>query len=79
MTDIVSIGGHTISTLLDKRADGIYGVAFCPICDKDEETRDQGNGQRAVAASIVKIRNHIRSRHRIQDGGFLQDNPAGCG
>jgi len=37
MPDITSFGRYTISVLFDKKSDGIYGIAFCPICDKAEE------------------------------------------
>jgi hypothetical protein len=68
MTDIASFGGYMISTLLDKRRGGIYSIAFCPICDAAEESHDQGNGQKhAITDSIVKVRDHMRLRHRIKD------------
>jgi len=68
MTDITTIGGYAISTLLDKKRDGIYGIAFCPICDKAEESHDQGKGQtHAVTVSIAKVRKHMRLDHRVKE------------
>ena len=67
-TDIALFGRYTISTLLDKKRDGIYNVTFCPICDRAEEAHDQGKGQEhAVTASIVKVRRHMRLEHRIEE------------
>ena len=72
MTDIGSFGGYTISTLSEKQRDGIHGIAYCPICDKAEESHDQGNGERgAVTISIGKVRIHMRLVHRVKE------NPGG--
>jgi hypothetical protein len=69
MPGIITIGRYTISTLLDKRSDGIYGIAFCPICDKAEESHDQGKGQdHAVTISIAKVRSHLHLKHRVKNG-----------
>jgi len=67
MTDIASFSGYIISTLLDKRRGEIYSIAYCPICDRAEESHDQGNGQKhAVTALIVKVRQHMRLVHRAK-------------
>ena len=68
MTGMNSSGRHAISILFDRRKDGIYSIAFCPICDKAEESHDQGKGRdHAASASIAKIRSHMRLRHRVKD------------
>ena len=80
MTDITLFSGHTIPTLLDRRRDGIYGIAFCPICDQSVETCEQGNGQKhAMTISIAKVHKHMRTRHRIKAGESLQRILAGSG
>ena len=63
-----SIGSYKISFLLDRKPGGISVVAFCPICDRAEESREKGQGQQeAVAGSIAKVRQHMRVRHRIRE------------
>ena len=68
MADIGSFGGYNISTLSEKRRDGIRGIAYCPICDKAEESQEQGNDAGdAVIVSIGKVRIHMRLVHRVKD------------
>jgi hypothetical protein len=68
MTDDASCGGYMIPTLLDKRSDGIYIIAFCPICDKAEESPDCGNEQNQAATdSIRKVRRHMLLKHRVKE------------
>jgi len=68
MPDIRSFGGYRISTLREKRRDGVRGIAYCPICDKAEESHDSGNdAQQAITVSIGKIRIHMRLRHRVKN------------
>jgi len=68
MSDITSFGGYTISTLREKRRDGVRGIAYCPICDKAEESHDHGNdGQQAITVSIGKIRIHMHLAHRVKN------------
>lgn len=67
MADMNSLGGYRISTLQEKRHDGTRGIAFCPICDKAEESEDPGDaGKRAIAISIGKVRIHMRLAHRVK-------------
>ncbi len=67
-TQTNSYAGHSIATLLDRKSDGFYGIAYCPICDRAEESHDQGNGQQyALAHSIAKVRTHMRVKHRIKE------------
>ena len=69
MTDMNnSFGDYIISTLSEKQRDGIHGIAYCPICDKAEESHDRGNDERgAITISIGKVRIHMRLTHRIKD------------
>lgn len=74
MSGIKSPKDYKISILLERRPDGTYSIAFCPICDQAAESRDEGKGKdEAVTVSISKIRQHMRLRHRIQDGGSTKD------
>lgn len=53
-----------IPTLLERRNDGIYAFAYCPICDQVEETHDGGKGQQyALIGSIDKIQRHMKISH----------------
>jgi len=68
MPDIRSFGGYTISTLREQRRDGVRGIAYCPICDKAEESHDHGNdAKQAITVSIGKIRIHMRLKHRVKN------------
>lgn len=70
MNHLPASRGYTIPTLLDKKRDGIYGIAYCPICDRAEESHDQGNGGGfAVARSVDKVRKHMRTKHRFKAVG----------
>jgi hypothetical protein len=69
MTVINSFGAYTISTLREKRRDGIRGIAYCPICDQAEESQAHGdNEQQAVTISIGKVRIHMQLIHRVKNG-----------
>jgi hypothetical protein len=68
MADKVSFGRYTISTLSEKRRHEIRGIAYCPICDKAEESHDDGIGEKhAITISIGKVRMHMRLVHRVKD------------
>ena len=72
MNDMTSPGGYTVSTLCEKRRDGIRAIAFCPICDKAEEFHDHRNDEKqALIISIGKIRIHMRLIHRVNNAGGL--------
>jgi len=61
---------YTISTLHEKRPDGIRGIAYCPICDKAEEIHDYSDDEkRAIIISIGKVRLHMQLIHRVKSGG----------
>ncbi len=54
-----------IPTLVEVKGDGAYVFAYCPLCDKEEKSKLDHPGQpRDGAASIARIRAHIRSQHR---------------
>lgn len=53
-----------IPTLLEQKPDGIYIHAFCPLCDVADKSKVQHTGQaRDEAASVARIRAHLRERH----------------
>jgi len=54
-----------IPTLAELAHDGLYLVAYCPICDKSERAKIDYPGQpRNNIASVLKIRAHMQQRHR---------------
>lgn len=53
-----------IPTLREQKRDGIYINAFCPFCDLSEKSKIEHPGHaQDEAASVAKIRAHIRERH----------------
>ncbi|MGO8837528.1 MAG: hypothetical protein ACLQAH_11815 [Limisphaerales bacterium] len=67
MTDNNESSDYTISTLHEKRPDGIRGIAYCPICDKAEESHDYSDDEKqAITISIGKVRLHMRLIHRVK-------------
>jgi hypothetical protein len=74
MQDITSFGGYSISTLREKRRDGIRGIAYCPICDQAGESQDRGNGgEQALMISIGKVRIHMHLVHRVKNSAAVLD------
>jgi len=68
MADSTLFGRYTISTLCEKRRYGIRGIAYCPICDKAEESDDHDNSEKhAITISLGKVRIHMRLVHRVKD------------
>jgi hypothetical protein len=66
MAKITSLD-HFIPTLLERKSDGVYAFAYCPICDKVEKSSGDEYGEhRVTAASVAKIREHIRLRHSMR-------------
>jgi hypothetical protein len=54
-----------IATLVDRKREGRFVVAFCPICDHAEEVEDGGGGtEHTKQASMARIRLHIDRRHK---------------
>ena len=67
MTDqLPPVSPDQIGTLVDQQRDGLFVVAFCPICDRTEQApaADEQSREYAAAASIAKIRIHIKNTHR---------------
>jgi hypothetical protein len=53
-----------IPTLVETSKEGLYLVAYCPVCDKSEKSKVEFPGQpREAAASVLKIRAHWNQRH----------------
>jgi len=72
ITDMTSSDRYTVSTLCEKGRNGIRATAFCPICDKAEESHDHRNDEKqALIISIGKIRIHMRLIHRVNNAGGL--------
>jgi hypothetical protein len=70
MSDLTSFGGYTITTSADFEKDGIYGLAFCPICGREEQSHDHGHGEKyAVGISVGKVRTHMTRSHGIEEAG----------
>lgn len=64
-TDQVSSVQPVIPTLVEVTKDGLYLVAYCPVCDKSEKAKVEYPGQsRHSVASVAKIRAHLQTRHR---------------
>ena len=54
-----------IPTLVEVNRDGLYLVAYCPVCDKSEKAKVAYAGQsRESVDSVIKIRAHLQRRHR---------------
>jgi len=63
--DDISLNLPMIPTLVEVNRDGLYLVAYCPVCDKSEKAKVEYAGQpRHNVASVVKIRQHLAKRHR---------------
>ena len=63
--DNVTTDLPVIPTLVEVNRDGIYLVAYCPVCDKSEKAKVEYAGQpRHSVASVAKIRRHLQQRHR---------------
>jgi hypothetical protein len=66
--DLAKFAGYTISTSADSDKDGIYGIAYCPICGSSEESHDHGHGeQHAILVSLGKVRTHMKLVHKVKD------------
>ena len=54
-----------IPTLVEVKPDGLYLVAYCPVCDKSEMAKVKYAGEsRERVDSVIKIRAHLQRRHR---------------
>jgi hypothetical protein len=65
-TDALQPAGHFIPTLVERTGKGLLVSAFCPVCDKMEQSIEQENaGGHATVASIIRIRAHMKARHQM--------------
>jgi len=64
-----SFAGYPISTSIESDMDGVYGIAYCPICgDREESQHDHGcEEQHAIKVSVDKIRAHMTLVHKLKD------------
>jgi hypothetical protein len=64
-----SFAGYTISTSFESDMDGVYGIAYCPICgDREESQHDHGcEEQQAINVSVGKIRTHMTLVHKLKE------------
>ena len=66
--DLTKYGSYTISTSSDHGKDGTYGIAYCPICGRSEESHDHGYGaEHGILVSLGKIRTHLKRDHGVED------------
>ena len=51
--------------------DGVYGIAYCPICgdrQESQESHDRDFGeQHAIDVSVDKVRTHMTLVHKLKD------------
>lgn len=50
--------------------DGVYGIAYCPICGDREESSQHDHGcdeQHAINESVGKIQTHMTLVHKLKD------------
>jgi len=62
--------GYTISTSFESDMDGVYGIAYCPICGDREESSQHDHGcdeQHAINESVGKIQTHMTLVHKLKD------------
>lgn len=68
ITEITKFGAFTINTSVDRTKEGIYGIAFCPICGRKEESHDHAYGEsHALIISASKIRTHMQMAHGMKE------------
>lgn len=64
MDDFTKFAGFIIKTSVDREKRAVYGIAYCPICSRREESHDHGRGEKhALIISVSKIRAHMQSAH----------------
>ena len=65
-TGVASASRCTIPTLLERKGTVIIAFAFCPVCDKVEESNGEGHGQQhALKMAAAKIHEHLSLVHRV--------------
>lgn len=64
-----SFAGYTISTSFEYDMDGVYGIAYCPICGEREESQHdhECEEQQAINVSVGRIRTHMTTVHKLKD------------
>jgi hypothetical protein len=64
-----SFAGYPISTACESDMDGVYGIAYCPICGEREESQHdhECEEQHAINTSADKIRTHMALVHKLKD------------
>jgi hypothetical protein len=65
-----SFAGYTISTSCWSDMDGVYGIAYCPICDACEESSQYDHDcdkRHAINESVGRIRTHMALVHKLKD------------
>ena len=64
-----SFAGYTISTSCESDMDGIYGIAYCPICGAQESSQHDHDSdeQHAINESVGRIRTHMTLVHKLKD------------
>ena len=66
MTKQIQIAGYDIQIVIEQDADGIYAVAYCPICGYGEESHNHGYGaEHAARITNNKIRTHMKLSHQV--------------
>ena len=59
--------GHEISVSIERTKEGVYAVAYCPICGHQEESHDHGYGAaHATLITLGKIRTHMTITHKLK-------------
>lgn len=59
------IAGYEISIVIEQERDGIYAVAYCPVCGHKDESHDHGYGaDHAATVTTGKIRMHMMREHQ---------------
>lgn len=62
-----TVCGYEISVTIDHTKEGVYAVAYCPICGHKEESHDHGHGTaHATLITLNKIRTHITITHKLK-------------
>jgi hypothetical protein len=65
-----SFAGYTISTSVESDMDGVYGIAYCPICgdrDSSQQYDHECVEQHAINEAVEKIRSHMTLVHKLKD------------
>lgn len=62
-----TVCGYEISVTIDRTKEGVYAVAYCPLCEHYDESHDHGLGaEYAARISLGKIRIHMIRTHNAK-------------